>query len=537
MVLPLLNWLYRKLGKRYPVAYLTAELQSAFLIVAATLWLFTFFYDASTGDYLITLAVVEGLTVIGVWVTLHRTYPRLAPIRDWIGGRRDPDSTSRAWSAAVGLPLTLLRYDVKIPLFIVVLPACAAATAILGLGVLNFIPLVVGSLVALAYSGILHYLLVESGMRPVLVDINQAVSPRLTTGHRAISLRVRLMTALPAINIITAFIVSALTSNGGGISATVLVAIAVGTVISLELSILLSKSILRPVADLRRAAERLALGDYDFAVPVTTADELGELAASFNQVLQGFRERERIREAFGTYLDKDVAGFILSGRFPEDGIEVDVSVLIFDVRDFTEFARRAGAREVVAKLNELFELTVPIVARHGGHVDKFVGDGLIAIFGTPVNYPDHAERAVRAACEMASRVNDGAVEGLRIGIGINSGRVVAGSIGGAGRLNYSVIGDAVNVAARVEATTRELDEDILITEATRCELGPGIETEPRGEHELKGIDRPIAVFAPRIGAARGLQPGEEPLGVGAPGGHESRHPPLGLREPGGLAQL
>jgi class 3 adenylate cyclase len=537
MVLPALNWLYGKLGKRYPAAFLTAELQSAFVIVAATLWLFTFFYDASTEDYLWTLAVVEALTVLGVWATLYRTYPRLGPIRDWIAGRRDHDATSRAWAAAVGLPLTLLRYDVKIPLFLVVLPGCAAATAILGLGALNFIPLVVGSLVALGYSGILHYLLVESGMRPVLVDINQAVSPRLTTGHRAISLRVRLMTALPAINIITAFIVSALTSNGGGISATVLIAIAAGTAISLELSVLLSKSILRPVADLRQAAERLALGDYDFAVPVTTADELGELAATFNQVVQGLRERERIREAFGTYLDKDVAGFILSGRAPEDGTEVDVSVLIFDVRDFTEFASRSDPREVVARLNELFELTVPIIARHGGHVDKFVGDGLIAFFGTPERYRDHAERAVRAGCEIASRVNDGAVPGLRVGIGINSGKVIAGSIGGAGRLNYSVIGDAVNVAARVEAATRELDEDILITEATRCELGSGLETEPCGERELKGIDHPIALFAPRIGAARGLQADEEPLSIGSPDG-DGRRPALGAaREPGGLSTL
>src|SRR4051812_23632576 len=171
MALPPLNWLYGKLGKRYPAAFLTAELMSAFVIVAATLGLFTFFYDASADDYLKTLVVVEALTVVGVWATLARTYPRIAPIRDWIGGRRDADSTSRAWTAAVGLPLSLLRNDVKIPLFVVVIPGCAAATAILGLAAINFLPFLVGSLVALGYSGILHYLLVESGMRPVLIDV------------------------------------------------------------------------------------------------------------------------------------------------------------------------------------------------------------------------------------------------------------------------------------------------------------------------------------------------------------------------------
>ena len=156
MALPLLNWLYRRLGRHYPGVFLTVELQSAFIIVAGTLGLFTFFYEASAADYLRTLAVVEGLTVLGVWVTLARTYPRLTPIREWIGGERGADSTARAWTAAVGLPLHLLRNDVKIPLFLVVLPGCAAATGFLHLEWFNFFPLVAGSLVALGYSGILH---------------------------------------------------------------------------------------------------------------------------------------------------------------------------------------------------------------------------------------------------------------------------------------------------------------------------------------------------------------------------------------------
>ncbi len=118
---------------------------------------------------------------------------------------------------------------------------------------------------------------------------------------------------------------------------------------------------------------------------------------------------------------------------------------------------------------------MPIISRHGGHVDKFVGDGLIAIFGAPEHYPDHAERAVRAGCEMVHLVNGEGETAFRIGVGVNSGPVVAGSIGGAGRLNFSVIGDAVNVAARVEAATRDLDEDFLVSAETARRLGPAFE--------------------------------------------------------------
>ena len=184
---------------------------------------------------------------------------------------------------------------------------------------------------------------------------------------------------------------------------------------------------------------------------------------------------------------------------------MDVSILFCDVRDFTGFAAEADAKEVVARLNELFEAMVPIVSRHGGHVDKFVGDGLLAVFGAPEPHPDHGDRAVRAAVEMARQANHGDSGLLRVGIGVNSGRVIAGSIGGAGRLNFSVIGDAVNVAARVEAATRELDEEVLITDATRGQLGEAVEVESRGSHDLKGKPDPVELFAPAV------QTVEEPL--------------------------
>ena len=499
MSLALLQWLYRKLGRFYPAAYLTIELQSAYLIAAGTVALFSVYYDASKEDFLTMLVIVLALCVAAIAATLIRTFPRLRPISRWIEGQRDEESTARAWSAAVALPLDLIRHDFAIPVLTVVIPSCVASVVVLDLSWLVFFPLFFGAMVAMVYTGILHYLVTEAGMRPVLVDITKELSPRLSTAS-ALPLRVRLMATLPLINLITGLVVVALTSDGQSqsISLDVFVAIAIATAISLELTILLSKSILRPIADLQRATDAVRKGRYDVTVPVTTGDELGELAVSFNQMVEGLRERERIRDAFGTYLDKEVAEYILSEEFPEEGVELEVSVLVCDVQDFTRFAARADAKEVVSRLNELFELVVPIISRRGGHVDKFVGDGLLAAFGAPEPYPDHAERAVRAAVEMVRAANESNRDPLRIGVGVNTGRVVAGSIGGGGRLDFSVIGDPVNVAARVESATRETDADVLITEATARQLGEDFELTDCGPTELKGIDEPMRLFAPEV---------------------------------------
>jgi adenylate cyclase len=546
MALPLLTRLYRRLGRSYPYAFLTIEMQSAFVITAATLGLFSFYYNGSAGEYLKILSVALALTAVAVIVTLLRTFPLMRPITEWIDGARDAAQTRAAWSAAVGLPLSLIRRDVAVPIGVTIVPVCAWAVIVLGLSWPAFFPLFAGSLVALGYSAILHYLVLEAGMRPVLVDLNECeVAPRRSAEAPAFPLRVRMLAALPLINLITGLVVAALTSPGGGgaaLGVDVLVAVAVATTISLELTVLFTKSILRPIADLQRATEAVREARYDVAVPVTTGDELGELASSFNQMVEGLAERERIRDAFGIYLDRSVAEYILSEGFSEEGVELDVSVLFCDVRDFTRFAAGAEAKQVVAHLNELFGVVVPIVNRHGGHVDKFVGDGLVAVFGAPEPYPDHADRSVRAACEMVTRVNSDDGPALEIGVGVNSGRVVAGSIGGAGRLNFSVIGAAVNVASRVEAATRDLGLDVLITEGTARQLGPGIETEPQGAQELRGIDEPVALFRPRIEEPTGVRSDEEPLRAGSNDGRSdgelgAMRGELGRRPGGGLAQL
>jgi adenylate cyclase len=182
-----------------------------------------------------------------------------------------------------------------------------------------------------------------------------------------------------------------------------------------------------------------------------------------------------------------------------DGEEVEVTIMFLDVRDFTGFAEGRSATETVASLNALFERVVPIVHRHGGHVDKFVGDGLLAVFGAPRRQDDHAERALRAALEIARDLRDDAESEIEIGIGVNTGYVLAGNVGGGGRLEFSVIGDAVNVAARVEACTRETGDAILVTEPTKESIGEGgVEFEERSRVELKGKREPVALYAPRV---------------------------------------
>jgi adenylate cyclase len=396
--------------------------------------------------------------------------------------------------------------------------------AVLDLSWPAFFPITLAALLVVAYAGTLHYLALELAMRPILFDINAALDTPVQIDRPVVPLRVKLLGSLPLINVITGLAVAALTSNGGGTDAlgiNVLIALFVSFVVSFELTVLLSRSILRPVEDLEAATERIRQGRFDEHVPVTTSDEFGELSSAFNQMVDGLAERERLREAFGTYLDEEVAQHLISEDFEPGGEEVEVSLVFCDVRDFTTAAAESDAPEVVARLNELFECIVPIVARHRGHIDQFLGDAVLAVFGAPERVPQHADRAVQCAVELARTINSRRPGGFEVGVGVNTGPVVAGSIGGAGRLSFSVIGDAVNLAARVQDATRETGDSVLITGETRALLSDTIEVESRGEREIRGYDRQVDLYAPLIPVALETGPGtdvNDPLGDPTVGG-------------------
>ncbi len=191
------------------------------------------------------------------------------------------------------------------------------------------------------------------------------------------------------------------------LSVTILALGGAAVVVGLLVAVLAAKATADPVVSVQKAQRQVERGDLDVEVPVYDGSEAGLLQAGFNRMVGELRERERLREVFGTYVDEAVAEHILEEGVSLDGEEIDVTLLFLDVRDFTGLAESTPAREVVAKLNELFEAVVPVVHEHGGHVDKFVGDGLLAVFGAPRRSARHADDASAAALEIVAAVEEG----------------------------------------------------------------------------------------------------------------------------------
>lgn len=255
--------------------------------------------------------------------------------------------------------------------------------------------------------------------------------------------------------------------------------------------------LMQPIRDLAQGTERVAAGDYSQRLPVVQDDDLGALAASFNRMQTGLLERQRLQSAFGAYVDPALAARLLDqGDDVFKGERREVTVMFVDIRDFTPFAEANTAEDTVARLNALFEIVVPAVVDEGGHVNKFLGDGALAVFGAPNALANHADAAVTAAATISRLVGVRFGGELRIGIGINTGVVIAGTIGGGGKLEFTLIGDTVNVAARVEQLTKTTGDAILVTSNTIDALA----TRPprlsgRGSHALKGKSAEVEVFS------------------------------------------
>jgi class 3 adenylate cyclase len=294
-----------------------------------------------------------------------------------------------------------------------------------------------------------------------------------------------------------------------------------GVLLAIILAIVFARRLTRPIVALTAAAGRVASGDLSQVLAIRSRDEVGHLTRAFNAMVDGLRQREVIRNAFGRYVSPEVAKAVLESP---DGLALggrkrEITVLMSDLRGYTRFAEHGDPAGVMEVLNDYLGRMADIVIAHGGTINEFIGDAIFAVYGAPIEHPDHAERAAATALAMQralDALNETNVARGRprfeMGIGINTGEAVVGNIGSEQRTKYAVVGAAVNLAGRVQGCT--VGGQILITESTLRYLGPLGDVAAPIHVELKGLDAPVALYELRGLSGRWAQHREAVMAAG-----------------------
>jgi adenylate cyclase len=280
---------------------------------------------------------------------------------------------------------------------------------------------------------------------------------------------------------------------------------AVTVVFALMLAAVLGRSVTRPLDILRTQIELIGKGDLaPVEIPAKMSGEFRQMAASIATMAKGLRERDTIKRAFSGYISRQVLETIMEkGELPGlKGERRRITVLFADIRGFTAISEGMTPEEVVEMLSEFFDRMVEVLMRHKGTIDKFLGDGLMVIFGAPLDDPYQEEHAVRAAVEMQQELGNLCKEWetngrqpIKMGIGINSGAAIVGNIGSEDHMEYTAIGDTVNLAARLESATKELGLDIAVSEHTYTAIRPLFRWKPAGTIAIRGRSEPVRAYS------------------------------------------
>ncbi len=272
-----------------------------------------------------------------------------------------------------------------------------------------------------------------------------------------------------------------------------IVAVAVGV----RLATIMSTALKR----INNALKKLELQEYTKVHGVDTGDELEDLASGFNTMVEGLQERDKLKTTFGKYMTEAVMEHLMAGKVKLGGETLTATILFSDIRSFTSISEKMDAKALVSLLNEYFTEMVDVVIKEDGVVDKYIGDAIMAVFGAPVTKKDDALHAVRAAIGMRqalATLNERLVargaKPIKTGIGIHTGEVVAGNIGSEKRMEYTVIGDTVNLASRLESSTKELGVPVLISDDTYQIVKDHIEARPVKEITVKGREKPVMTY-------------------------------------------
>jgi adenylate cyclase len=276
----------------------------------------------------------------------------------------------------------------------------------------------------------------------------------------------------------------------------------IGVGFALFSALLIGRSVSKPVNELRAAAHAVTEGNLDVHVPLRRADEFGALIGEFNHMVTELREKEQLRQTFGAHVGRQAAEQILTRDPGLGGTEQEITVMFVDIRSFTSRSAHLSPTKAVSLLNEFLRVMVDAVeGQHNGMINKFLGDGFMALFGIGSGDNNHADEAFAAAraiqrtlAELNIIRSTRGEDPIQIGIGINTGPVTVGSIGSPERMEFTVIGNTVNVASRIEALNKTLGTSLLLSEQTRSAMREPVELQAMPPQPVKGVDGLVQVF-------------------------------------------
>lgn len=272
-------------------------------------------------------------------------------------------------------------------------------------------------------------------------------------------------------------------------------------VVGMAQLVLILRSVSLPLGRLKDAMGRMAEGRMDTRLAISGPGTFGRIEEGFNAMADGMAERDFIKQTFGRYVSQQVMEEILSGDVGLGGQRRHATIMFTDIRGFTTISETLPPERIVEMLNAYFDAMVDCILRHEGTLDKFIGDGMLAVFGLLREHHDDEDRAVRCALEMMDRLGplnarwkeEGLPE-IRIGAGIHTGDVVVGNIGSAKMMQYTVVGDTVNVASRIEQLNKDLGSHILISDSTRSLLKGRYALRAHEGVRLKGKSAPVTLW-------------------------------------------